>query len=302
MGLTGLERKLVLDYLKDGDASLTVACEKLTFPIALKRAQYDLLEQGILILKTLEENPQKYDSLENQKLRVQFYFNKLALFFESLAKKTSAGIALVIPAEISKIDDKSEQKITGFYATVFLESDFSSKSSSKINIDCASHEKIKVFERPQWSELSDKNLDSAKEFVKKSLGSKNQDNCEEIKKETSRLIRICRYLFDESPKVSAIESIENRVHSPKIIYADEKSVIFASKKQDMCFSTGHEYAILFHFPVEGPLKERKIYISCVIESVYENYERTQLCAIAKFISVKEEDERFLLDYFDKVSV
>jgi len=67
MGLTGLERKLVLDYLKDGDASLTVACEKLTFPIALKRAQYDLLEQGILILKTLEENPQKYDSLEKRR-------------------------------------------------------------------------------------------------------------------------------------------------------------------------------------------------------------------------------------------
>ena len=294
MGLSGVERKLVLDYLSQSQEPLTIKADGSLFPLAVKRNQYEILEQGIIILKTTQENPNKFENFLNKNISVQFYFNKLALFFETTAKNSSAGLAIVIPGELSKVEDKNTQEINGFYATVFLESRSGEKSASRINIDCPESSGFSVFEKPVWDEISEKNLESAKNYVSAFLSSyKNEDK----ETETLRMIRICRYLFDETGTVSVRESIENRIHAPEVIYADSNSIIFASKKSDMQFSSGSEYAVLLHFPVEGPLKERKVYLSCAVESIFESYDCTRLCVLAKFTQIKEEDERFLKDRF-----
>ena len=63
----------------------------------------------------------------------------------------------------------------------------------------------------------------------------------------------------------------------------------------MPFTSGSEYALLLRFPISGPVKERKVYASCVIDRIYESFECGRLCACAVFSSIREEDERFLED-------
>ena len=138
--LTGVERQLVLDYLVDGNAPLTISLEKEdssgslgqepvqpVFPLALKAEQIQVLEQGIILLKNAPESASLF---LGRVVRVQFYFNKLALYFITKvqavpAKKSKpeepVTLALVIPVSIFKVEDKKNLEKSGFSVTVYYE-------------------------------------------------------------------------------------------------------------------------------------------------------------------------------------
>ena len=116
--LTGIERELVLQYLIDGNVPVTVTPidedesdgddEKVKpataalFPIAIKAEQLKVLEQGIILLTN---PPQNVRDFIDKKVRVEFYFNRLGLYFETKIKQIKAGLALVIPSSINRIQD-----------------------------------------------------------------------------------------------------------------------------------------------------------------------------------------------------
>ena len=265
--LTGIERQLVLEYLIDGNAPVTlreisrgegekVSSVSSVFPLALRSEQIKVLDQGIILLKN---PPGKAFSFEEKLVRVQFYFNKLALFFDTKVQLVSAGLALVIPSVICKIVDKPSLPKTAFSVTVYYES--SSKkggaSSHKTDISCDFDNAYPLFVSSPFMDVVNRYLSEKKE--------------------------------DEA------ESIEGRIHAPKLIYFDRQRMVFAAKKKDMPFSAGAEYAVLVRFPLKGPIKERKVYLSCVIEDLYESFDRSCLCACASVSSIREEDARFLED-------
>ena len=110
--LTGIERQLVLQYLVDGNVPVTVTevktavednekIKSLTsgvFPVALPGEQMTVLDQGIILL---QNPPEAVKTFDGKKVKVQFYFNKLGLYFETEIKKIKSGaLAIVIPALI----------------------------------------------------------------------------------------------------------------------------------------------------------------------------------------------------------
>ena len=106
--LSGIERELVLQYLIDGNVpvTLTPVSEKdepdsiqpmssCVVPIAIQPEKISVLKEGIILL---EDVLPSVSELENKNVKVEFYFNRVGLFFVTQLKKVSSGFALVIPA------------------------------------------------------------------------------------------------------------------------------------------------------------------------------------------------------------
>ena len=252
--LTGIERRLVLEYLTEGDVPLTIAHSGL-FPIVVRAEQVKVLEKGIVLI----QNANSLSPLIGKMVRVQFYFNKLALYFEASVQPSSAGIALVIPSVISKVEDAEPEASNSFSAMIYHES--ASKGGGdkcqKTSILCRTEENFPLFLQGEYKKVAD------------------------------------RYL--SSPHEAKIESIADRIHAPSVIYLDSERVLFASKKTDMPLSVDAEYAVCLRFPISGPIRERLVYISCLVDEMYENFDCDRLCACARISSIREEDERFLCD-------
>lgn len=264
--LTGIERQLVLEYLMDGNAPVTLTLIKeenssfaagqepvsAVFPVAVRAEQLKVFNQGIILLRNA---PESANVFVGKMVKVQFYFNKLALFFITKVQRVSAGLALVIPSVILKIEDSKPAEKSGFSVILYYEN--GSKNAQKIDIRCDFDERFPLFVKSDYKKIVD------------------------------------RYLSEKV--LEQVESIEGRIHAPKVIYLDSQRIVFAAKKSDMPLSHGCEYAVLMSFPIAGPIKERKVYISCIIEEMFENYECSRLCACARFSSIREEDARLLSD-------
>ena len=82
--LTGIERQLVLEYLMDGNAPVTLTLFKedktdvansapvsAVFPVALRAEQLKVLNQGIILLK---DAPESASVFLGKVVKVQFYF------------------------------------------------------------------------------------------------------------------------------------------------------------------------------------------------------------------------------------
>ena len=122
--LTGIERELVLQYLIDGNVPVTLTpieeplanddtdieteIRSLTsqiFPVAIKGEHIKVQKSGEILL----ENPvQSVANFANKTVRVEFYFNRVGLYFISPVKETKKGLTLSIPEQIDRISDVVE--------------------------------------------------------------------------------------------------------------------------------------------------------------------------------------------------
>ncbi|MBQ8014236.1 MAG: hypothetical protein IJ257_07595 [Treponema sp.] len=245
--LTGIERHLILDYLRDGNIPLTLTPieEKLPFPVALRGEQVRFLEPGIILI--VNAAPMAL-SLAGKLVRVQFYFNKLGLFFISKIQLTSGGLALVIPEAIGKVVDVKNLDKSAFSFLIHYDS---------TDISCEFDEDFPLFSKSRREEV------------------------------------VQRYLSRKNP--AQTESVAGRIHAPKVIYIDSETVVFAALKNDMPLSSGAEYAVRMSFPLSGPIKARFVSVSCIIDEMFESFDRDRLCACGFFSVISEEDKRFLAD-------
>ena len=266
--LSGVERQLVIEYLIDGNSPVTLSLinenpidenqktVSTKFSLASRAEQLKIMEKGIILLKDASDFATIF---EEKKVRVQFYFNKLALFFVTKIQRVSTELAFLIPSVIYRIEDKVSETKKDFSVIIYCES--TSESGSKINqktdIECDFDDRFPLFYHVDYIQI------------------------------------IERYFSEES--FEKIESIAERIHAPKVIYIDSKRIVFAANKKEMPLISGVEYTVLLKFPIFGPIKERKVYITCLIEKIYEDSEFTKTCACAKISSIYEEDARFLND-------
>ena len=93
--LTGIERELVLQYLIDGNVPVTLTpiedqnsenseiIKSLTsqiFPVAIKGEHLTVQKDGVILL---ENAPDSVTKFANKTVKVEFYFNRVGLFFTS---------------------------------------------------------------------------------------------------------------------------------------------------------------------------------------------------------------------------
>lgn len=298
--LTGIERELVLQYLIDGNVPVTLTpieeetdsdsdevIKSLTsqiFPIAIKGEHMKVQKDGEILL---ENAPQSVAKFANKNVKVEFYFNRVGLFFTSLVKETQKGLSLSIPDEIDRILDIEDDKHYDFSAQIYFEC----KSRKELNIKCVPEEGIELFCRPAWKIIPLENQKNAKElledFVQQAKAEKNAGN-------GIQLIPVCKYLT--SPRGHQMEALQDRIKPLGILFVDHERLVLGMETKSCTFFPAEEYGVKLSFSIKaGPIQTRDIFVTCLVNKIYRSKDGLLSCVDFKYTSMQEEDLRFLYE-------
>ena len=175
--LTGIERELVLRYLLDGNVPVTITpvfsgenCKEnehlsepdfvnsAVVPVEFKPEDISVLKEGIVLLKDAPESIAKY---ADKPVKVEFYFNRVGLYFITALKTVSSGLALVIPAEINRVPDIPVNKKYDFTAQLI----FSVSNEGNSKFLCVPADGFELFTRPVWSSIELERQQQAKKLL-----------------------------------------------------------------------------------------------------------------------------------------
>ena len=298
--LSGIERELVLQYLMDGNVPVTLTPvneEKASddeqiihplasqiFPVALKPEHIKVQKNGKI---HLENPPQSVMGFAGKTVRVEFYFNRVGLYFSSLVDKDKKGLYILVPETLNRIKDVEEKTDYDFSAILF----FACNNKQDINTPCVPWEHEDLFSRPVWKSIPLENQKTAKEYLEKFVESakakKNAGN-------GIQLIPVCNYLtFQEEQKVQAIE---NRVQPLNILYVDHERIVVGSQNKNDNYEVGHEYGLKLCFSIKNsPILSRDIFVTCAVNNVYESEDKSRHCIDFVYTTLQEEDLRYLYE-------
>ena len=297
--LTGIERELVLRYLLDGNVPVTITpvygsesdsdeiknLDSAVVPVAFKAEDISVLKEGIILLKDAPESISKY--VDNP-VKVEFYFNRVGLYFSSMLKSVSSGLALVIPAEINRIPDIQVNKKYDFTAQLIV----SVSNEGSTSFLCVPADGFELFTRPIWSSIELERQQQAKklleEYVKEAKIKQKAGN-------GLRLINICRYMV--TPKIEKVEAVQGRVKPFDILFVDHERIVFGFEKNAAFeLSENAEYPVEMQFSLKAsPSVVRKIFVTCKVDNIFKNEDGTKLSADCVYTMLQEEDCRFLYE-------
>lgn len=296
--LSGIERELVLQYLIDGNVpvTLTPVSEKdepdsiqpmssCVVPIAIQPEKISVLKEGIILL---EDVLPSVSELENKNVKVEFYFNRVGLFFVTQLKKVSSGFALVIPSVIERIPDIPVSKKYDFTARLVIS--VGAEGCSKFQ--CVPQEGFELFSRPVWASIELEKQERAKNlleiYVKEARDKGKAGN-------GIQLINICRYMVEEKPY--RVEAIEGRVKPFDILFVNHERIVLGfEKNQAFELSCDQEYPVEMTFALkETPAVVRQVFVTGKVCNLYSNEEKTKFVADMSYTTLKEEDLRFLYE-------
>ncbi len=295
--LTGIERELVLQYLIDGNVPVTVtpmekdgaagdAIQPLSsavFPVALKAEQLASGGSGIILLKN---PPQSVIGFAGKRVRIEFYFNSVGLFFITEMRSVKSGLAFAAPEAICRIKNTEVKHDYDFSATIY----YSCSNKATVNFDCVPCEGYELFARPVWASIALENQKAAKAYLERFVA--------EAKKEKNagnglQLIPICRYLTERETR---IKSFSGSVKPLDILYVDHERIVFGSGDENFQLSRGAEYALKLSFSLhEGPVASRDVFATCAPAKVYSAEAGSRTCADCVYTSLQEEDLRFIYE-------
>ncbi|MCR4952537.1 MAG: hypothetical protein K6A43_00545 [Treponema sp.] len=291
--LTGIERELVLKYLIDGNVPVTLtpvdekndenihSITSQIFPVALKPEHIKVNENGKILL---ENPPQSVVGFSDKIVKVEFYFNRVGLYFTSKVFTEGDGLALLIPDEINRIKDVEEVVNYDFSAVLY----FDVNNKKEIHTSCYPWKNSELFNRPTWKSIPLENQKLAQsyleEFVELAKKEKNAGN-------GIQLIPICNYLTLNESKM---ESIQNRVKPFAILYVDHERIVLGAENDETSYVPGVEYALKMSFSIKNsPILSRDVFVTCAVNKIYER--ESKKCVDFVYTTIQEEDVRFLYE-------
>lgn len=308
--LSGIERELVLQYLKDDNIPLTVTLEEkpdaqdaelnanktsydeapapippsAMFPVAIPTKQMEVLDKGIILLKNVERSVQPF---LGKTVRVQFYFNHVGLYFLTIMKECSMGLALVVPGKIFRIPDvvyKPSYSFKGFLS-------FNSEAKDSVSIQCIPKAGYNLFIQPNWADVQLEKQKEAKAVLEQIVNDSKNGKLLSIGNGL-QLFPVCRYLTEDETSLS--NAIEGRAEPIYIIYVDEKRIVLATKDENVPFVENEKYSMTLEFTLEKSILKRNVKLQIVLGNVYKSNGCSK-CYEFLYAEIKNEDLRFLYD-------
>ena len=301
--LTGIERELVLQYLIDGNVPVTLtpvedeispdiedteveirALTSQIFPVAIKGEHMKVKKNGMILL---ENPPQSVASFADKQVKVEFYFNRVGLYFISPVKETKKGLTLAIPEQIERIADIEEDSDYDFSSVIY----FDCKSRRDLNFKCIPADGVELFVRPVWKiiplEYQKKAKELLEQFVEQAKQEKNAGN-------GIQLIPVCKYLTE--PHTQKMEAMENRVKPFSILFVDHERLVVGMETQACTFFANEEYGIKLSFSIKrGPILTRDIFVTSLVNKIYRSADGLYSCVDFRYTTLQEEDMRFLYE-------
>jgi len=295
--LTGIERDLVLQYLMDGNVPVTLtpiddastdnkvhSIASQIFPIALKPDHLKVQKNGKI---KLQNPPQSVLGFLDKTVKVEFYFNRVGLFFLSKVTQEKNYLTIFIPKSISRIKEIDDEAKYDFSALLYFEF----KNKKELNLKALPWDKEELFTRPVWKTIPLENQHKAKDFLEYfvSIAKKDKNIGNGI-----HLIPVCNFLTYE--EAEGLQSMENRKKPLNILYVDhERIVLGASAESDNLFLED-EYGIKFTFLIKNsPILSRDIFVTASVNKVYADPNSSKKCFDCVYTNVQEEDLRYLYE-------
>ncbi len=297
--LSGIERELVLQYLIDGNIPVTLTVESenkkddsqtihpLTsqvFPIALKPEHVNVKKNGDI---ELENPPDVVKNFVGKIVKVEFYYNRVGLYFYSPVTQKTDNLILKVPDVINRIVDTDEEKQYEFSALIYIEC----KTLKELSLNCIPYEKIELFERPVWKIIPLENQKKAKNLLEKFV--------EEAKVEKNigtglQLIPICKFLTDNY--VQKMDAMENRKKPLYVLYVDHERIVLGYDFTTYNFILKDEYGLKLSFLLKNtPIISRDVFVTASVNKIYKTDDEKKFCVDLKYTSMQEEDLRFLYE-------
>ena len=151
--LTGIERQLVVQYLIDGNVPVTITpldsvsdnvdadvrpLNSQIFPVAIKGENLTVKKNGTIIL----ENPgASVKNFLNKEVKVEFYFNRVGLYFNSKVTAKKDVYSVSIPDVIYRIADVVEERNYDFCGLFYYEC----RTGKDLNLLCLPWENVELF-------------------------------------------------------------------------------------------------------------------------------------------------------------
>lgn len=297
--LSGIERELVLQYLIDGNIPVTLTVESenkkndsqtihpLTsqvFPIALKPEHVNVKKNGDI---ELENPPDVVKNFVGKIVKVEFYYNRVGLYFYSPVTQKNDNLVLKVPDVINRIVDSDEEKQYDFSALIYIEC----KTLKELSLNCIPYEKIELFERPVWKIIPLENQKKAKnlleKFVETAKVEKNVGN-------GLQLIPICKFLTDDY--VQKMDAMENRKKPLYVLYVDHERIVLGYDFTTYNFVLKDEYGLKFSFLLKNtPIISRDVFVTASVNKIYKTTDEKKFCVDLKYTTMQEEDLRFLYE-------
>lgn len=297
--LSGIERELVLQYLIDGNIPVTLTVESenkkndsqtihpLTsqvFPIALKPEHVNVKKNGDI---ELENPPDVVKNFVGKIVKVEFYYNRVGLYFYSPVTQKNDNLVLKVPDVINRIVDTEEEKQYEFSALIYIEC----KTLKELSLNCIPYENLELFERPVWKIIPLENQKKAKNLLEKFV--------EEAKVEKNvgtglQLIPICKFLTDDY--VQKMDAMENRKKPLYVLYVDHERIVLGYDFTTYNFVLKDEYGLKFSFLLKNtPIISRDVFVTAKVNKIYKTTDEKKFCVDLKYTSLQEEDLRFLYE-------
>lgn len=303
--LSGIERELVLQYLIDGNVPVTVTpveenkssneddiqpLTSVVFPVALKAEQVLVLKEGIILLKN---PPKTVFDFAGRTVKVEFYFNRVGLYFVTQMKVVSSGPALVIPAVIMRIQDIEANRAYAISAVL----QYSFDGESKVSLDCFPANGFEIFSRPAWNTIKLENQAKAKEYLERFVL-----DARRTKKAGNgiQLIHICRYITEG--REASFEAIQGRVKPLEILFLNHERIVLGFEKNEaFSLEAGIEYDVKMKFVLNSATSiSRDISVLCSADYIYQDDEEMRFCVDCSYAKIQEEDRRFLYEKATKL--
>lgn len=294
--LSGIERELVLQYLSDGNVPVTLSPlhersddkifhpDSAVFPVSLDSSTLLPSENGKIILKNPPESLREF---VNRYVKVEFYFNRVGLYFTALVKnrENSTNMEMDFPKAIFRIKDEETKAYYDFSASIYFDS-----KNGKIDVKCVPWINDLLFKRPVWKTIPLEKQTEAKSYLEEFVARSK------IEGQTSNgihLIPICNFLTYSFQK---IESVQNRVKPLFVLYVDHERIVIASEDGSFSFCEGEELAFKFSFVIkESPAVSRDMFVYAKVLKLFREREGRKICADCVFTSMQEEDLRFIYE-------
>lgn len=294
--LSGIERQLVLQYLIDGNVPVTLtpltqdiddeavhSLPSQIFPVALKPDHIKVTENGKIYLK----NPnQSVMGFADKNVKVEFYFNRVGLFFISKVTLEGDKLVLFLPEVVDRIKDEEETVDYDFSALIYFEC----KNKHEIDTLCVPWQNQELFVRPAWKSIPLENQINAKQYLEEFV------NLAKIEKNVGngiQLVPVCNYLtYKEKEK---IQSIQNRKEPLSILYVDHERIVLGLKDLEQ-YNQNDEYGLKLSFSIKNsPILSRDIFVTFRINKIYQNKENNKFCLDCIYTTIQEEDLRYIYE-------
>ena len=316
--LTKIERDLVLKYLVDDNVPLTVTLEdkpqktdselvdkktaiptkeervptSAVFPVAIPSEQTDVLKEGVILLKNPARSVLPF---LGKRVRVQFYFNRLGLYFTTVMKEWSGGLAIVIPTSIKRIPENITKREYSFFATLSYEA-----GDAQVSLECLPLSGWDLFSPPKWADINEDCQIEAKALLEKFVLQVKTDSGPRVSNGL-HLLSVARFLSGEGLTFpsSTPDPIEGRAKPFAMIFADESRIVLVAGEGCQSLASGSLYKLSLVFSLlESKLLKRTVHTECSLERVFENDRMPSVkCISLRFEKLKEEDWRFLREKF-----